>query len=150
MRHTPQQNGVAEKKNRTIEDMACSMLKGRGLSNKFWAEAVNTTVYILNWSPTKVVPDRTPFEAWHDRKPVVSQLKVFGCITYAHVLLKTRRSSMKKERISFLLAIAMNPKGTDFITREQVSWFCQGSMSWPLGVGMTMNRKLLQHLVGSQ
>ncbi|PNX79108.1 copia-type polyprotein, partial [Trifolium pratense] len=70
IRHTPQQNGVAERKNRTIVEMARSMLKGKGLPNNFWAEAVSSAVYILNRSPTKAVRDRTPFEAWHGRKPV--------------------------------------------------------------------------------
>ncbi|XP_022849751.1 uncharacterized protein LOC111371808 [Olea europaea var. sylvestris] len=60
---TPQQNGVAERKNRTIVEMARSMLKGKGLPNLYWAEAVNTAVYILNRSPTKAVRNKTPYEA---------------------------------------------------------------------------------------
>ena len=63
--HTPQQNGVAERKNRTIVEMARSMLKWKGLSNNFWAKAVNTTVYILNRSPIKAVLNKTPYQAWH-------------------------------------------------------------------------------------
>jgi hypothetical protein len=43
------------------------MLKGKGLPNKLWAEAVNTAVYILNRSPTKAVRNKTPFEAWNKR-----------------------------------------------------------------------------------
>ena len=46
--HTPQQNGVAKQKNHTIMEMARIMLKVKGLPNSFWAEVVNTTVYILN------------------------------------------------------------------------------------------------------
>jgi transposase InsO family protein len=56
--YTPQQNGVAERKNRTIVEMAKSMLKGKGLPNMFWAEAVATAVYLLNRSPTKAVKKR--------------------------------------------------------------------------------------------
>ena len=59
------------------------MLKGKGLPNKFWAEAVNSVVYILNRSPTKAVRNKTPFEAWNKQKPQVNQLRVFGCIAYA-------------------------------------------------------------------
>lgn len=83
VRHTPQQNGVAERKNRTIVEMARSMLKGKGLPNKFWAEAINTAVYFLNRSPTKAVQNKTPYEAWHKQKPQVNFLKVFGGIAYA-------------------------------------------------------------------
>ena len=57
VRRTPQQNGVAERKNQTIEEVARSMLKGKGLPNLLWAEAVNTTAYILNRFPTKAVRD---------------------------------------------------------------------------------------------
>ncbi|MCO5571668.1 hypothetical protein L7F22_025415 [Adiantum nelumboides] len=57
--HTPQQNGVAERKNRIIVEMARSMIKAKGLPDSFWAEAVNTAVYILNRSYTKAVKDMT-------------------------------------------------------------------------------------------
>jgi transposase InsO family protein len=51
--HTPQQNGVAERKNRTLVECARSMLKGKNLSNGFWAEAINTAVYLKNRSPCR-------------------------------------------------------------------------------------------------
>ncbi|XP_073153344.1 uncharacterized protein [Henckelia pumila] len=73
-RYTPQQNGVAERKNRIIVEMARSMLKAKGLPNTFWAEAVNTVVYILNKSPTKANPSKTSYEAWHKRKPEIKHL----------------------------------------------------------------------------
>ncbi|KAL4273006.1 hypothetical protein GQ457_13G030250 [Hibiscus cannabinus] len=69
--YTPEQNGVVERKNRTIVEMARSMLQARRLSNQFWAEAVATSVYLLNLSPTRVVMNKTPYETWHDRKPNV-------------------------------------------------------------------------------
>ena len=81
--YTPEQNGVAERKNRTVVEMARSMMNVVGLPKKFWAEAVATAVYILNISPTKAVLNQTPYEAWKGRKPRVSHLKIFGCIAYA-------------------------------------------------------------------
>ena len=83
--YSPQQNGVAERKNRTIDDMANSMLKEKGMPKSFWAEAVSTSVYILNRSPTKAVLNRTPFEAWYGQKPVISHMKIFGSVCYAQV-----------------------------------------------------------------
>eukprot|EP00253_Pinus_taeda_P021328 PITA_21328 len=53
--HTPQQNGVAERKNRTLVECERSMLQGKGLSNSFLAEAINTVVYLKNRSPTRHV-----------------------------------------------------------------------------------------------
>jgi hypothetical protein len=46
---------------------------------EFWGEAVVTTVYLQNRLPTKSRIDRTPYEAWHGRKPAVNHLRVFGC-----------------------------------------------------------------------
>ncbi|KAA0066378.1 retrovirus-related Pol polyprotein from transposon TNT 1-94 [Cucumis melo var. makuwa] len=60
--YTPEQNGVAERKNRTVVEMTRSMLQMKGLSNDFWAEAVSTSIYLLNISPTKAVMNKTPFE----------------------------------------------------------------------------------------
>jgi len=83
--YTPQQNGVAERKNRSIVEMAKCMLKAKGLPKIFWAEAVHTAAYLLNRSPTSALQHRTPFEAWHGWKPKVTYFKIFGCIAYAHV-----------------------------------------------------------------
>lgn len=88
--YTPEQNGVAERKNRTVVEMARSMLKARGVPNNFWCEAVATAVYILNVSPTKAVMNMTPFEAWRGKKPSVSHLRVFGCTAYALVDLRSK------------------------------------------------------------
>jgi transposase InsO family protein len=77
--HTPQQNGVVERKNRTLVECACSMMKGNNLSNTFWVEAINNAFYLKNRSPTKCLDNITPFEALYGSKPAVHNLKVFGC-----------------------------------------------------------------------
>lgn len=84
-RYTPQQNGVAERKNRTVLDMVRCMLKSKNLPKSFWAEAVACAVYVLNRCPTKSVRDKTPEEAWSERRPSIRHLKIFGCLAYAHV-----------------------------------------------------------------
>jgi hypothetical protein len=48
----------------------------------FGGEAVVTTVYILNHSPTKALNGRTSYEAWHGRKPAASHLRIFGCLAF--------------------------------------------------------------------
>ena len=53
--YTPQQNGVSERNNQTVMEMAKSMLFEKGLQRSFWAEAIHTTVYLLNRCPTKAV-----------------------------------------------------------------------------------------------
>lgn len=66
-------------------EMARSMLKNKGLPNKFWAEEVYTSIYLQNRLSTKAVEGCTPFEAWSGHKPSVSHLRVFGCICYIYV-----------------------------------------------------------------
>ena len=60
--------------------MARSMMKAKSMSARFWGEAVTTAVFILNCAPTKTMKGKTPFEAWHGRKPIVSFLWTFDCI----------------------------------------------------------------------
>jgi hypothetical protein len=66
--------------------MARALLKQRGMSAVFWGEAVVTDVYIINRSPTKALNDRTSYEAWHGRKPTISHLRVFDCLTFSKEL----------------------------------------------------------------
>jgi hypothetical protein len=83
--YTPQQNGVAERANRTLVEMARAMIHAQGLGYEFWAEAVCNAAYIRNRCPTRALQDMTPEEAWSGKKPHVSHLRVFGCIAYAKV-----------------------------------------------------------------
>ncbi|GKV46724.1 hypothetical protein SLEP1_g53699 [Rubroshorea leprosula] len=82
---SPQQNRVVERKNRTILNMARSMMKTKKMPREFWAEAVECAVYLLNRCTTKAVENKTPIELWSGRKPSVHHLKVFGSIAFAHV-----------------------------------------------------------------
>jgi hypothetical protein len=54
---------VVERRNQSVMAMAHGMLKAKGLPGFFWGEAITTPVYLLNWSPTRVVEGMTPFEA---------------------------------------------------------------------------------------
>ena len=83
--YTPQQNGVAERKNRTILNMVRSLLIKGEVPKEFWPEAVVWSVHILNRRPTFFVRNMTPQEAWSGRKPAVDHFRIFGCISYAHI-----------------------------------------------------------------
>ena len=82
---TPEQNGVAERLNRTLVESSRSMLLDAELPQRYWAEAVSTAIYLRNRCPTTAVKEMTPFEAWYGRKPRVGHLRVFGCEAYAHI-----------------------------------------------------------------
>jgi len=91
---TPQQNGVAERKNRTIQEMARCMLGY--LPSLLWGEAINTTIHILNRCPMKVVEGKTPYEVWIGKKSNISHFRVFGCDAYTFVILEKRKRLAKK------------------------------------------------------
>src|ERR1044071_5787940 len=81
---TPQQNGVVERKNRTLEDMARTMLISSGLAPSFWAEAVNTACYIINRAMLRPILDKTPYELLGGLPPSIAHLRVFGCKCFVH------------------------------------------------------------------
>jgi hypothetical protein len=89
--HTPQQNGVTERKSRTLVECARSMMKGKNLSNAFCAEAINTAVYLKNRIPTRCLDNVTPFEALNGSKLAVYNFKVFGCKAFSHIPKENRR-----------------------------------------------------------
>jgi transposase InsO family protein len=83
--YTPQQNGVSERKNRTLLNMVRSMIVARGVPKTFWPEAVKWAAYVMNRCPTFAVKDMTPEEAWSGSKPSVHHFRVFGCLAHVHV-----------------------------------------------------------------
>lgn len=83
--YTPQQNGTAERKNRTVMNMVRSMFAAKKVPKHFWTEAVKWTFYVLNRCPTQAVKNVTPQEAWSGIKPSVEHFKVWGCIAHAHI-----------------------------------------------------------------
>jgi transposase InsO family protein len=71
----PQQNGVAERCNRTLMDMMRSMMSYSDLSLSLWMETLKTTIHILNRVPSKAVP-KTPYESWTEREPSLKHLRM--------------------------------------------------------------------------
>jgi hypothetical protein len=89
--YTPQQNGVVERKNRTLLDMARTMLDEYKTSNRFWAEAVNTACYAINRLYLHRILRKTSYELLTGKKPNVSYFRVFGSKCF--ILVKRGRKS---------------------------------------------------------
>ncbi|RDX58806.1 Copia protein, partial [Mucuna pruriens] len=68
--YTPQQNGVSERKNKSIMEMTRCMLHQKELPKKQWVETSNMTILIQNILPTQALQNQTPFEAWFSFKPL--------------------------------------------------------------------------------
>ncbi|KAI3722512.1 hypothetical protein L2E82_33551 [Cichorium intybus] len=80
--HTPQQNGVVERKHRHLLDTARALRFEAKLPNKFWGECVLTAAYIINRLPSTTLSNKTPYEKLYNQKPDYDHMKVFGCLTY--------------------------------------------------------------------
>ncbi|GJX04936.1 retrovirus-related pol polyprotein from transposon TNT 1-94, partial [Tanacetum coccineum] len=76
---TPQQNGVAERMNRTLIEAARTMLADSLLPTTFWAEAVSTACYIFNRVRVTKPQNKTPYELLFGHKPIISYIRPFGC-----------------------------------------------------------------------
>ncbi|KAG8486155.1 hypothetical protein CXB51_019539 [Gossypium anomalum] len=85
VRHTPQQNDVAERMNRMIMEKVQCMLSNTNLLKSFWAEAASTVCFLINRSPSVAIEKKTPQEVWSGNPANYSDLKIFGCLAYAHV-----------------------------------------------------------------
>nr|AAP44618.1 putative polyprotein [Oryza sativa Japonica Group] len=82
--YSPQSNGVAERKNRTLTEMVNAMLDTAGLSKEWWGEAVLTACHVLNKIPMKH-KEVTPFEEWERKKLNLSYLRTWGCLAKVNV-----------------------------------------------------------------
>ena len=89
--YTPQQNGVSERKNRTLVGAARAMLLTAGLPKTYWEEAVATTCYVQNRVPHANDPKTTPYFHWFGKPPNVQHLRIFGCVAYPVKALDLRK-----------------------------------------------------------
>ena len=121
--HTPQQNGKAERENRTIVESARTMLHAKGLPIKFWAEAVNTAVYVLNRTAPGA-DSTTPFELWTGKMPDLSHMRIFGCDAFVHIgqaVPKKDGSKIKKMILVGYQENSTNYRLYDPITRKVIT-----------------------------
>ncbi|XP_073291044.1 uncharacterized protein [Primulina huaijiensis] len=79
---TPQQNGIAERKNRTLQEMARVMLASKNISKRFWAEVLNTACHISNRVYLRSGLTMTSYEIIMGRNPNLKYFHVFGCVCY--------------------------------------------------------------------
>ncbi|GJY45240.1 retrotransposon protein, putative, ty1-copia subclass [Tanacetum coccineum] len=82
---TPQQNGLAERMNRTHFNKVRCLLIQSGLPDSFWPEATVTAAYLINRSPSTTLEKKTPMDLWSRHPANYKMLRIFGCVAYSHV-----------------------------------------------------------------
>ncbi|PRQ38021.1 putative RNA-directed DNA polymerase [Rosa chinensis] len=117
--YTPQQNGVAERRNRTVMNLVRSILSEKKIPKSFWPEAVNWVTHVLNRSPTQAVQDVTPEEAWSGVKPNVGYFRVFGCVAHVHIPDAKRTKLDDKSCKCVLLGVSEETKGYRLYNPQQ-------------------------------
>lgn len=89
--YTPEQNGLIERDNRTVQESARTMLIASGLHKSLWPEAVRTAAYLLNRSSSSTCTNSTPYEKWFDVKPSLGHVKIFGTECFVQIPKQTGR-----------------------------------------------------------
>lgn len=95
--YTLQQNGVAERMNRTLVEMARCLLRQGKMPSVFWAEAVNTACYIRNRCVSKSLDGKTPHQVWKNKIPSLTYFQTFGCTAF--LLDKTQKGKFSSRGI---------------------------------------------------
>ncbi|KAJ9545937.1 hypothetical protein OSB04_025644 [Centaurea solstitialis] len=80
--HTPEQNGIAERRHRHVVETGLSLLHYAKLPLQYWSHAFQTAVYLINRPPTTTLENKSPFQILFHQPPNYSRLKPFGCLCY--------------------------------------------------------------------
>jgi hypothetical protein len=110
MAYTPQQNGVAERRMRTSMEHVRALLFDGDLPRVLWAECIRHVTDLLNMTPS-TTNQRTPYELWHNRKPTVIHLRVFGCKAFVHVPEERRDKLDPRATICMYLGLPDQKRG---------------------------------------
>lgn len=108
--YTPQQNGVAERRNRTIMNMVHCLLSEKELPRFLWPDAARWTAHILNRSLTKAVKGSVPEERWTGTKPTISYFRVFGSVAHVHIPVQKRIKLDDRSHKCILLGVSEESK----------------------------------------
>src|ERR1700694_3802540 len=111
VRATPQQNGVAERSNRILDEGITSLLTDAKLPSSFWGEALSTFLHVLNRTPTSALSSMTPFEAFFGKKPSVAHLNVCGSRAHVHIQRDKRRPFEPKSEKCIFIGYPLDYKG---------------------------------------
>lgn len=104
MPYNPQQNGLAERYNRTIMEKARCLIFDAQIEKEFWKEAVATSVYLINRTETSTLSNhQTPAESWYKQKPNLEKIRVFGCYAFKHIPIEERKGKLDPRSKKYIM-----------------------------------------------
>ena len=113
MSDTPQQNGITNRRNRTLLNMVrCMLVNSSGLEF-LWGEALNTATYILNQVPSKFVL-KTPYELWSQKKPSLRHFNVWGCKVKVRLYNQQSKKIDSKTINGYFIGYCVGSRGSRF------------------------------------
>ena len=108
--YTPQQNGKAERMNRTLVEKARCLLYDAKLSKEYWAEAICTATYLINRLPSRSIIKKTPEDMWSGIKPNLENIRVFGCLAMVYIPKQKRKKLDAKSEAGIFIGYCENNK----------------------------------------
>ena len=109
--YTPQQNGVAERKNRHLMEVARSMMFQANVPKKYWSDAVATACYLINRTPTLILKGQSPFEVLNKHKPSLEHIRIFGCLCYVLIPGELRNKLAARSTKAMFIGYSTTQKG---------------------------------------
>ena len=108
--YNPEQNGVLERKNKTIVEATRAMLYDQDMPKFLWAEACNTTMYVQNRIPDRALGIITPESIFIGKNPKMSHFRIFGSLVYCHIPEEKRKKLDRTAEKEYLVGYSENAK----------------------------------------
>ncbi|KAK8956512.1 hypothetical protein KSP39_PZI000036 [Platanthera zijinensis] len=149
--YSPQQNGVVERRNRTVMEMARSMMLANQMPKSYWAEAANVAVYILNRTCTKATINTTPYEVLFHKVPSIHHMRIFGCLAYAYTPAHLRDKLDAKSTKYILVGYSeqskayrlFNPSTNTFCVSRNVTFNEEATWDWNQSLPIVQTQPLI-------
>ncbi|PKU81649.1 Retrovirus-related Pol polyprotein from transposon TNT 1-94 [Dendrobium catenatum] len=109
--HTPEQNGVAERKHRHLLELTRTLLLQASLPHRFWAESLSTANYLINRLPSKPLSYQTPYHRLYGKDPSYTHLRVFGCLCFPWLKPYTMNKLSPRSQECIFLGYSSSHKG---------------------------------------
>ncbi|PKU73369.1 Retrovirus-related Pol polyprotein from transposon TNT 1-94 [Dendrobium catenatum] len=109
--HTPEQNGLAERKHRHLLDLTRTLLHAAALPNLFWAEATATANYLINRLPSTSLKQQSPYQKLYNKIPNYTHLRTFGCLCYPWLQPYTTSKFSPRSSDCLFIGYSPNHKG---------------------------------------